>query len=126
MISFWKKTPRLMPFNELLLSCKLIECCSICFHCFSLALTYKMKIFTIQKYVKPSQNNKGQKIFQLHHFLNTYSQLPAVKKYSINGAAGKIFGPYYFVTALPNFDKILFNHRYKMAKLSFNTFAFCG
>ena len=29
--------------------------------------------------LKPSQNKKGQKIFQLHHFLNTFSQLPAVK-----------------------------------------------
>ena len=76
--------------------------------------------------IKPGQNKKGQKILQLHRFFNTFSQLPAVKKYSINGAAGKIFGPYHFVTALPNFDKILFNHRYKMAKLSFNTFAFCG
>ena len=29
--------------------------------------------------LKPSQNKKGQKYFQLHHFLNTFSQLPAVK-----------------------------------------------
>ena len=37
--------------------------------------------------LKPSQNKKGQKNFQLHRFLNTFSQLPAVKKYSKNGAA---------------------------------------
>ena len=40
----------------------------------------------------------GQKNFQLHRFLNTFSQLAAEKKYSKNGAAGKIFGPSYFVT----------------------------
>ena len=28
--------------------------------------------------------------------MNTFSQLPAVKMYSKNGAAGKIFGPSYF------------------------------
>ena len=50
--------------------------------------------------IKPSQNKKGQKNFQLHHFLNTFSQLPAVKKYSKNGAAGKFFGPSYFDPAL--------------------------
>ena len=43
--------------------------------------------------LKPSQNKKGRKNFQLHCFLNTFSQLPAVKKYSKNGAAGKIFDP---------------------------------
>jgi hypothetical protein len=32
--------------------------------------------------------------------LNTFSQLPAVKKYSKNGAAGKFFGPSYFDPAL--------------------------
>ena len=50
--------------------------------------------------LKPSQNKKGRKNFQLHHFLNTFSQLPAVKKYSKNGAAGKIFCPSYFDPAL--------------------------
>ena len=43
--------------------------------------------------LKPSQNKKGQKNFQLHRLLNTFSQLPAVKKYSKNGAARKFFGP---------------------------------
>jgi hypothetical protein len=32
--------------------------------------------------------------------LNTFSQLPAEKKYSKNGAAGKFFGPSYFDPAL--------------------------
>ena len=50
--------------------------------------------------LKPSQNKRGRKNFQLHRFLNTFSQLPAVKKYSKNGAAGKIFGPSYFNLAL--------------------------
>ena len=53
------------------------------------------------KYVqKSSQNKKGRKIFQLHHFLNTFSQLPAAKKYSKTGAAVKFFGPSYFDPAL--------------------------
>jgi hypothetical protein len=43
----------------------------------------------------------GQNIFQLHHFLNTFLQLAAEKKFSKNGAAGNFFGPSYFVTALP-------------------------
>ena len=43
------------------------------------------------KDIKPPKNKKGQKIFQLHRFLNTFSQLPAVKKYSKNGAAGNFF-----------------------------------
>ena len=50
--------------------------------------------------LKPSQNKKGQKNFQLHRFLNAFSQLPAVKKDSKNGAAGKIFCPSYFDPAL--------------------------
>ena len=50
--------------------------------------------------LKPSQNKKGQKIFQLHHFLNTFLQLAAEKMYSKNSAAGKFFGPSYFVMAL--------------------------
>ena len=40
------------------------------------------------------------KDIKLHRFLNTFSQLLAVKKYSKNGAAGKFFGPSYFETAL--------------------------
>ena len=43
--------------------------------------------------LKPGQNRKGQKIFQLHGFLNTFLQLAAEKKYSKNGAAGNFFGP---------------------------------
>ena len=50
--------------------------------------------------LKPGQNKKGQKIFQLHRFLNTFLQLAAEKKYSKNGAAGIFFGPSYSVTAL--------------------------
>ena len=52
--------------------------------------------------LKPGQNKKGQKIFRLHRFLNTFSQLPAVEKYSKDGAAGKFFGPSYFDPALVN------------------------
>ena len=56
--------------------------------------------------LKPGHNKKGQKILQLHRFLNTFLQLAAEKKYSKNGAAGIFFGPSYFLTALPskNFD----------------------
>ena len=52
------------------------------------------------KYLKPGQNKKDQKIFQLHRFLNIFLQLAAEKKYSKNGAAGKFFGPSYFDPAL--------------------------
>ena len=37
--------------------------------------------------LKPSQNKKGQTIFQLHRFFNPFSRLPAVKKDSKNDAA---------------------------------------
>ena len=50
--------------------------------------------------LKPGQNKKGQKFFQLHHFLNIFLQLAAEKKYSKIGAAGNFFGPSYFVTTL--------------------------
>ena len=50
--------------------------------------------------LKPGQNKKGQKIFQLYRFLNAILQLAAEKKYSKNGAARIFFGPSYFVTAL--------------------------
>ena len=52
--------------------------------------------------LKPGQNKKGQKFFQLHRFLNTFLQLAAEKKYKYlkNGAAGNFFGPSYFVTTL--------------------------
>ena len=59
-----------------------------------------LSLLSINHLLKPSQNKKGRKIFQLHRFLNTFSQLPAVKKYSKNGAAGKFFGPSYFDPAL--------------------------
>ena len=42
----------------------------------------------------------------MHHFLNTFSQLPAVKKYSKNGADGKKFGPSYFDPALVEFIQV--------------------
>ena len=58
----------------------------------------------MNKQLKPGQNKKGQKFFQLHRFLNTFSQLPAVKKYSKNDAAGKFFGPSYFDPALAEFQ----------------------
>ena len=38
--------------------------------------------------------------------MNTFSQLPAVKKYSKNGAGGKFFGPSYFDPALEGVIKI--------------------
>ena len=47
--------------------------------------------------LKLGQNKNGQKNFC---FSNTFLQLAAEKKYSKNSAAGKIFGPSYFVTAL--------------------------
>ena len=50
--------------------------------------------------LKPGQNKKGQKIYQLHCLLNTFLQLAAEKKYSKHGAAGKFLGPSHFVTAL--------------------------
>ena len=52
------------------------------------------------KLLKPGQNKKGQKTFQLHRFLNTFLQQAAEKKYSKNCAAGSFFGPSYFVMAL--------------------------
>ena len=52
--------------------------------------------------LKPSQNKKGQKNFQLHRFLNPFPQLPAVKKASKNSADRKFFGPSDFVTVLIN------------------------
>ena len=58
--------------------------------------------------VKPGRNKKGQKIFQLHRFLNTFLQLAAEKKYSKNGAAGNFLGPSYIVLAL-GFNQIIFS-----------------
>ena len=57
--------------------------------------------------LKPGQKKKGQNCFQLHHFLNTFLQLAAEKKYSKNDAAGNFFGPSYFVTALSPLNKKL-------------------
>ena len=54
----------------------------------------------LKELLKPGQNKKSQKIFQLHRFLNIFLQRAAEKKYSKNRAAGKFFGPSYFVTAL--------------------------
>ena len=59
---------------------------------------------TNYKYLlKPVQNKKGQKNFQLHRFLNPFLQLAAEKKDSKKGAARRFFGPSNFVTALGNF-----------------------
>ena len=65
-------------------------------------------LYTVKLGVKPGQNKKVQKIFQLHRFLNTFLQLAAEKKYSKNGAAGNFFGPSYFVTALVDWSTIQF------------------
>ena len=55
--------------------------------CHYLLLVYDAsKISTV--YVKPSQNKKGYINLQLHRFLNTFSQLPAVKKDKENCAPG--------------------------------------
>ena len=70
------------------------------------SITYAL---IIRNQLKPSQNKKDRKNFQLHRFLNTFSQLPAVKKYSENGAAGKFFGPSYFDPAL-FYKKIIVNN----------------
>ena len=50
--------------------------------------------------LKPSQNKKEQKIFQLHHFLNNFSQLPAVKSIQKTVQLDKFFGPSCFEPAL--------------------------
>ena len=56
-----------------------------------------------QKILKPSQNKKGRKFFQLHRFLNPFLQLAAEKKDSKNGAARNFFGPSYFDPTLKSF-----------------------
>ena len=43
--------------------------------------------------LKLSQNKKGRKIFQLHHFLNLFLQLASEEKDSKNGAARNFFDP---------------------------------
>ena len=70
-----------------------------------MSFAMSMTVLDSQHYIHPlsSQNKKGRKNFQLHCFLNTFSQLPAVKKYSKNGAAGNFFDPSYSVTALEQF-----------------------
>ena len=50
--------------------------------------------------LKPGQNKKGQKFFQLHCFLNLFLELAAEDKDSKNDAARNFFGPSYIVTAL--------------------------
>ena len=57
--------------------------------------------------LKPGQNKKSQKNFQLPRFLNTFLQLAAEKKYSKNCAAGNFFSPSYFVTALEHKRKVM-------------------
>ena len=54
----------------------------------------------IRALLKPFQNKKGQKNWV------SFSQLPAVKKDTIYGAARKNFGPSYFVTALFEKNKL--------------------
>ena len=62
-----------------------------------LYLVFNFGTWQISNVLKPCQNKKGQKVFQVHHFL---SQLPAVEKDNKNGAPRKYFDPSYFVTAL--------------------------
>ena len=52
----------------------------------------------LRKYVveKPGQNKKGQKILQLHRYLNTFLQLAAEKKYSKKRCSWKFFRPFLF------------------------------
>ena len=45
---------------------------------------------------------EGPKKFLAAHKMVSFSQLPAVKKDTIFGAARKMFGPSYFVTAFSN------------------------
>ena len=52
--------------------------------------------------LKPGQNKKGQKNFQLYRFLNTFLQLAADKKYSKNKAAVN-FQPFLFCDDFSNF-----------------------
>ena len=52
------------------------------------------------EHLKPGQNKRGQKKFPAAPFFEYFLQLVAEKKYSKNGAAGKFFGPSYFVMAL--------------------------
>ena len=80
-------------------------------------------------FLKPGQNKKGQKTFQLHRFLNTFLQQAAEKKYSKNGAAGNFFGPSSFVTDLVKEKKkerkkklLLLNRLYFAFPLLMNNF----
>ena len=61
--------------------------------------------------LKPSQNKKGQKTFQLHRFLNPFLQLAVEEKDSKNGAARNFFGPSYFMTALCGYHTFVHNKR---------------
>ena len=56
--------------------------------------------FTKSRVFKKTQNKKGQKIFPVAQFSVSFSQLPAVKKATIFGAAQTKLGPSYFVRAL--------------------------
>ena len=55
--------------------------------------------------VKPSQNKKGQKKFQVHRIRCLFLQLAAEKK-TKNDALGNSFGPSYFEMALVIFFSI--------------------
>ena len=84
-----------------------------------------------QEQLKPSQNKKGRKFFQLHQKWCPFSQLlacmPAVKKTPFSVQLEKFFGPSYFVTPLEyhrvpkNTEKILLTKR----KLHFDTCNSC-
>ena len=50
--------------------------------------------------LKPSQNKKKPKKILAAPKMMSFSQLPAVKKDTIFGAARKFFGPSYFMMAL--------------------------
>ena len=65
---------------------------------------YRLGFYTLyvnHKMVKTSRHKirRAKKNFLLHRFLNTFSQLPAVKKYSKNGAADdfKVWAPIFTV-----------------------------
>ena len=55
---------------------------------------HKWLVAWIFLYLKSSQNKKGQKKFPGAEFSVSFSQLPAVKKDTINCAPGNFFGPF--------------------------------
>ena len=48
----------------------------------------------------------------------SFSQLPAVKKDTKNGAPGNFFGPFYFVTALVRFSIVAYNTILRLTYMS--------